>query len=702
MSRDAPQFKSDEPGGLIHFLRIYQRLADEAGLSIADKITRLIEYIPPNEAQLWSDCSAFTNPVDWDAFKKEIYDFYPGCEDARRFGIEDLVRFRDTTRQSVIDTLWAWGEFHREFLRISGWLKKENLIGDLELQRHFWDAIPETLQIIVGDRLRVKFPDHRRSMPHNIKTIYEAAIFSLDATSTTKPPTFTPAVIPTTATPPPGPSYGGQGTWPRSQESNAVVKTEVFNGADDTITRLLSELLQQRTRTHQSSSPATGANQTTQQFPRTSAPGNALCYVCGLGGHILSSCPVTLRLVHERKVRFNGWHRLEMPDSSRIPGTTPWVDGIEQWHAENPGKLAPLRDTPPHQSGNISANFFEPVVAPGPSPHTASISSAPDDEDPDILSMRAHILLFQGKLAEKEKAVAESRKQAPSPQLVSAAAQATLPRTSSAQVLAGSAAPPTAPQAPAASRFQIPASTPNTQFRYESPVEKPEEFDGILTRVLDTQTFLSVRELLSLSPASRKYFADLVRPRRIPTTGASTLFAEEEAAFGNLYCNDHSPSRSGAPWVEGENLQPLRTIDVTINGHPIVGILDGGCQVVIIREDVWTRLAIPLDPSRILTMESADSSISDTIGVLPRVTFIVGEDGHSVALTLPVQVVRQAPFECLLGRPFMTLAEAETKDLRDGGCHITLFDPNTKLSIRIPTRERVRETPACLPTTPGF
>jgi hypothetical protein len=78
---------------------------------------------------------------------------------------------------------------------------------------------------------------------------------------------------------------------------------------------------------------------------------------------------------------------------------------------------------------------------------------------------------------------------------------------------------------------------------------------------------------------------------------------------------------------------------------------------------------------------SANGKLNATKGMLPRVTFRIGE----IQLPCPVQVIEEAPFEVLLGRPFTALAEANIQEFRNGEMHVTLKDPNTGLvHIHIP------------------
>lgn len=233
-SRDAPKFDGVNPSALAPFFRVYSRLADEVGLAVGDKITRVTEYVAPEEEILWAACASFKTPTDWDAFTAEIFSLYPGSEDAHRYGIEDLNRLRDSTRSAPMTTLYQWGVFRREFQRVAGWLSNNMIIGELEQQRMFWDSLPEKFKEILMRRLSIKHPDHQRSRPFPISAVTEAANYELQATSTSP---VEPERVPT----PPVPT--GQVRYP----SNSVVKTEVFDRTSNIeLQQYINQTIEQR------------------------------------------------------------------------------------------------------------------------------------------------------------------------------------------------------------------------------------------------------------------------------------------------------------------------------------------------------------------------------------------------------------------------------------------------------------------------
>ena len=143
---------------------------------------------------------------------------------------------------------------------------------------------------------------------------------------------------------------------------------------------------------------------------------------------------------------------------------------------------------------------------------------------------------------------------------------------------------------------------------------------------------------------------------------------------------------------------PLRTLDLILNGMTLVtGILDSGCQVVIIRRDVWERLGAPLKHDRVMFMESANGQSNVTMGTLPCIRFTVGE----INLYCVVQVIQDAPFECLIGRSFTALTQTLSCKFQDRMAHLMLTDLNTRASVTVPTQAREppekRRTHSCPP-----
>ena len=129
----------------------------------------------------------------------------------------------------------------------------------------------------------------------------------------------------------------------------------------------------------------------------------------------------------------------------------------------------------------------------------------------------------------------------------------------------------------------------------------------------------------------------------------------------------------------------LRCVELVLDGKvECVGLLDSGASFIAMREDTWRKLGSPLLADKKLVMGTANGTQSTSLGEIPRVCIVIG--GFLVLIS--AQVVKNAPFDILLGRPFFQHCEAVTKDAANGYTKVVLHDPRTKEAISVPTFER--------------
>jgi len=82
---------------------------------------------------------------------------------------------------------------------------------------------------------------------------------------------------------------------------------------------------------------------------------------------------------------------------------------------------------------------------------------------------------------------------------------------------------------------------------------------------------------------------------------------------------------------------------------------------------------------QVMFMELANGQSNTTMGSIPSICFSIGE----VSLYCQVQIVKEAPFECLLSLPFTCLASTKCQEFPDRSTHLLLTDPNTGASITV-------------------
>jgi hypothetical protein len=151
-------------------------------------------------------------------------------------------------------------------------------------------------------------------------------------------------------------------------------------------------------------------------------------------------------------------------------------------------------------------------------------------------------------------------------------------------------------------------------------------------------------------------------------------------------CTIHDPDGTDDLRV-GRDSIPLHSIFLLVEGKITVEcILDSGCQIVAMNSVIWEKLGNKLQVERVLKMEAANSTITETHGRLRNICFTF----DNIDIYLQVQVMPNAPYDILLGRPFYALTECITKDFANGDQHLTITDPNTWQYVTILTKEQKR------------
>jgi hypothetical protein len=276
-------------------------------------------------------------------------------------------------------------------------------------------------------------------------------------------------------------------------------------------------------------------------------------------------------------------------------------------------------------------------------------------------------------------------------------------------------------------------------YRTLPAIYDPSIANDVYNRALETSFNITHRELLSLSPEVRSQIRDAVSSKRTATKegGAPVnaqinmcqdieiedelsneelayLFPDEEivpyevepnvlAFAATAVSTKHLPidaAIAGDPYddyyrtlpvgqapdrtklVVAKESYALRAVVPLVNNHlKVESILDPGCQIIAMSEDVCHELALAYDPSVVLHMESANGSVDPSLGLARNVPFLVG----SITVYLQVHVIRSPAYDILLGRPFDVLTESIVRNFKNEDQTITLHDPNSGQVTTIPT-----------------
>lgn len=224
-------------------------------------------------------------------------------------------------------------------------------------------------------------------------------------------------------------------------------------------------------------------------------------------------------------------------------------------------------------------------------------------------------------------------------------------------------------------------------YKLVSGVEDALANEEMLRTMLDTEVTVKLRTLMSLAPSLRKGIKDLCTTRRMVVSAnivQVTEILEAIVANADKWAEGHVADEE-AGRVVADAFCPLRVVKARVAGlKEYECILDTGASIVVMNEPVWREIAVGLDPTKTATMQSANSSQDSTLGCLTDVEFEIG----GVVLHLQVQVVKQAPFDILLGQPFFQLGACEFKAFTTAGPTLTIHDPNSDKVVTVPAAIR--------------
>lgn len=402
------------------------------------------------------------------------------------------------------------------------------------------------------------------------------------------------------------------------------------------------------------------------------APGNFLCNFCGDPEHFMRNCGIILQYILDRKIYRDETGKVRLPNSMFVPRGLPgeyMKDRVDSWHAQNPGQLVRVagneRQAPPH----LAANLFQ--IYEGVNMVETRDEGSSDEEDP---SERVRVLQAELARAKKKEVRFEEVKK-------------TGARTGAALRGPGGK-PPGIPAAniPRTSEEKAKGSEgkgaggTTGQYKYQTEIEQRYSVAEATKKLYGTKVEMTVGEVLAISAGVRKEVKGDVTTSRVATAGLVEVDDEDhwEDAKETFQVTE------GGASIGHESLA-LRAVEPVIEGKfTCECVLDGGAQIVAMRKDIWEKTGIVLKPDEAITMETANSAQVKTVGKAQNVRFTFG----SVDLYLQLQVLDDAPFEVLLGRPFFALTACETRDFPSGEQQITLTDPETGERVMVATKPR--------------
>jgi hypothetical protein len=215
---------------------------------------------------------------------------------------------------------------------------------------------------------------------------------------------------------------------------------------------------------------------------------------------------------------------------------------------------------------------------------------------------------------------------------------------------------------------------PRSTNKGKSTWETPKEVEEVKDQIMDTEIRTKVSQLLAISPNLRRMLNEVTRnPRATDSTQPANLSGTVDDTYEAFYAKNSS--NLDPETIVGRDSCALAEVEVLVNGElQETALIDDGCSVVIIHQELWRDLQIAKNPNEALRLESVDQVVSTTQGRIRNLPVTIA----GMTFYVQAQVVTKAPARMILGKAFFALANCQTTTFPDGFTTIHLTDPNNK------------------------
>ncbi|KAI9057626.1 hypothetical protein FKP32DRAFT_1583453 [Trametes sanguinea] len=732
----APYFDPDNPRTLRRFFQDLEALFERSGVeSDAQKKQWVLRYFSIDVADLCEnlpECADETKT--YEDFKRAIIALYPGADDSRKYSLADVGNLVARRASAPIATAVELSSYYRDFYAMTSYLISQNRLSTSEQSRLFVRGIAQPLWGQVSQRLQLKLPDHYPEDPYKLDDVYNTAKFVLHGTVTATPP---PAHATTSA------SNSG-GTTVKIEDFASLLRmlTQAASEGTANATANMANRFANAAQGAPSGAPRYQGGFAQSDQRNTGVQGN-FCHYCGNPGCQLRNCPFVEEDIRAGRCVRNQDGRVVLPNGNFVPRQIPGFDGITmrdrvyEWHRRNPNSLAP----PTANQMVLSITTEEPRYATASS-YTLSTEDRIEQLERELFALQqARRTRFDGvhvppcrpqpppepSAHPVEDTTIRVSREHPSEQRREAPREVPRPPTPGASAPAQPQKPTEPVEHPFAKardatyapprqrNFGQPMPRPKSgdrepAYRTRAPIQQEDVIQGIFQRTMASPYLtVSLEEILSISPDMRARFREKITPRRVPPEARTVAFAEvDEAADqflsqvacdGNpmvpggvvvpdpyeVYLRDIAPSRDAAQLTVAKESHALRSIvGLVDNKEYVEAIVDPGCQVIAMSENVCHALALAYDPSIRLNMQSANGEVDKSLGLVHNVPFAVAD----IVLYFQIHVIRNAAYDMLLGRPFDVLTKSVVKNYENEEQTITICCPNTGQLATVPTIAR--------------
>ena len=699
-SSSAPKFKATPLGISRYFDELEDCFEAANVVEDKDKIRYAKRYVEADEVAAWSAVEEGT-PPSYRTFVDNVKKLYPGSEGESRYTIGDLEAVALASRNARTMTRAEEAEYYRKFMPIAVFLEKAGKVSKYQVGKAYLSGFTDGVAGRIQYRAELQNPTIDPADGFDLTKLHDAAKMALDAVGFGG-----------------GGSSGGRAS--NQPQSGGVIKVEAPDVSE--LARTIAAALAQVQVQQGPAARAQGGGGYYQpggfgqsyggyqgQYQGGRAGGNMSggnrCNFCDLPDHFVRNCPDVQKYLALGKVVISADNRIMLPNGQYIPRSLPgncMKDRVDHWITLNPLSVpqaggntsgtdgGPQRDRPPH----LQSHLLEAVVtysAATEEPRTNEDGGGEDDDDLARLEANLAALSTEAaRLRSKKVRFADDSKSGGKDS--GGASKATVRGP-------GGGKPPGVPAKAAGDTVAQQGKTgQGPQYKYTSKLtgdgDSMKKADELVGRMLDGHAGVTWSELGEVSLEFRKAMNERSKVHRVPL-GSNLIESGGEATI-LAAIHKQQPKASYGCW---DNLT-LRAVRPTINGYGgIECVLDSGSQMVVVRKDVWEKIGGTLLPDEGIMMETANRATVRTVG---KTNGLVFDFNGEVEVRLNAQIVEEAPFDVLLGRPFFAATSCVTKDHEDGKMEITLTDPESKKKVQVRTYERVPQPVDSADVEEGF
>jgi hypothetical protein len=741
--RGAPTFDRTKPRELVRFFEELEYLFERAILQDETEMKKhVLRYVEFDVEQIWKTFTEFTDVTKtYQDFKAAILVHYPDASGDYVYSLRDMDQLIGECQRVGISNTIELSDYHLKFLSITSWLIEKQQLGALEQQRGYLRAFQPRLLGAINNRLQMKFPDHHPNKPHTVKEVYEAARFLLQSATTAPQNYFAP-------TPPNvNPTFVPDGAVAiAKREPSQPIKQEDLGSILSEFTKTIVDAINQSNRGRYNPGAST-SDSTSRSCNFCGGPHfikecdkveemirAGKCkrnvenkVVLPSGAYCPRDMPGTLL-----SERIEEWHRRN-PNQLGAATLLHTIDHLDLVATNSVPKHA-LQLSTNDRIATIEAELFnlrarKPNFVPlaRTRAQKARAITTEETEEEDAAAVRAARQPSIEEVPDEEDTRAIITTEAPPViEPVSVSQPTTTSEHPYQNAKDAAYAPPAARNIGAPVKAPVVSKRPDPAYKTLPPVHDPVIATEVYKRSMETPITITQRELLSLSPEVRSQVRDVTTTRRIPhnppvASQNALQFNDDhddedldntstETMLTRAHCVHNRIPPSGAIVVPdpieryyrslppGEEPDPDRLIIAKESSavrsiFAIVDstrrkecILDPGCQIVAMAEDVCHELALVYDPTIRLNMQSANGSLDWSLGLARNVPFTIG----SITLYMQVHIIGSPAYDILLGRPFDILTESIVRNFANEDQTITITDPNSGQRHTIPTFPRGR------------